>query len=119
MSRQGVPKDIIYRKAFPQFAWGTLKNPKTIKGPNGLELLADGWWGKARKIHYTADLTMSFLWGAICGFHHFIPFFYFCFFFPFLSHRAKRDSERCLKKYGPVWEEFVSTVPYTFIPGII
>eukprot|EP00759_Apiculatamorpha_spiralis_P058417 PhF_6_TR9201/c0_g1_i2/m.14407/K00223/ERG4; Delta24(24(1))-sterol reductase len=35
MMRQGVSKEVIYRKSFPQLPWGILENPKTIKGPAG------------------------------------------------------------------------------------
>lgn len=39
-----------------------------------------GWWAKARKIHYTADVVFSLVWGAACGFTHFLPYFYTLFF---------------------------------------
>eukprot|EP00760_Papus_ankaliazontas_P010317 PhM_4_TR14252/c0_g1_i1/m.8664/K00223/ERG4; Delta24(24(1))-sterol reductase len=117
MMRQGVPSDVIKRRTFPQLPWGTIDNPRTIKGAAG-ELFCDGWWAWGRKIHYTADLTMAFLWGAACGFNNFIPFFYFCFFLSHLVHRAFRDDERCHKKYGKMWDEFCNRVPYIFIPYV-
>eukprot|EP01012_Entosiphon_sulcatum_P025037 TRINITY_DN3029_c0_g1_i1.p1 TRINITY_DN3029_c0_g1~~TRINITY_DN3029_c0_g1_i1.p1 ORF type:complete len:481 (+),score=102.93 TRINITY_DN3029_c0_g1_i1:27-1445(+) len=108
----------IPRNTFPQLPWGTLHNPKYIKTKNGGTLLTDGWWGIARKIHYTADLYMALSWGMICGFNVFLPFFYFCFFLGVLTHRVTRDMERCAKKYGDDWKEYCRRVPYIFIPYV-
>nr|CAG8561279.1 1099_t:CDS:2 [Entrophospora candida] len=81
-------------------------------------LLTSGWWGIARKIHYTADLLMAFDWGFITGFNTLIPFFYPVFFVVVLTHRVTRDMERCSRKYGNDWQEYCKRVPYIFIPGI-
>lgn len=104
--------------AFPQFSNGTINNPSFITTKCGSKLLIDGWWIVARKIHYTADLTMALIWGLSCGFSSFIPYFYFFFFLTHLLHRAKRDNERCSKKYGKDWDKYCKLVPYTFIPYI-
>ncbi len=61
---------------------------------------------------------MALLWGFACGTTHFIPFFYFCFFFGILTHRVSRDEERCSKKYGALWQQYIKTVPYRFIPFV-
>lgn len=119
MKRQGVDDAIIRRKTFPQLPYGYIENPKTLRSPDGkLELFCDGWYQYGRKIHYTVDMCMSFMWGASCGFTHFIPFFYFCFFFSHLTHRQARDDERCQKKYGKLWDAYVYHVPYKFIPYV-
>jgi delta24(24(1))-sterol reductase len=67
--------------------WGILENPKFIKAKCGSTLLIDGFWKYARKIHYTADMTMALLWGLCCGFDSFIPYIYFFFFVSMLLHR--------------------------------
>lgn len=109
----------IERKwAFPQLPWGTLKDPKYLTTKAGSCLLVDGWWGKARKIHYTADLTMALVWGLSCGFGSFIPYFYFFFFLAHLVHRVTRDMERCAKKYGDDWVRYCKQVPWIFVPYI-
>jgi len=108
----------IPRHSFPQLPWGTLENPTFIKTQHGNLLLTGGWWGIARKIHYTADLIMAFAWAFITGFETIIPFFYPIFFVIVLIHRVSRDMHRCARKYGKDWEEYCKKVPYIFIPGI-
>lgn len=108
----------IERSTFPQLPWGTLKNPSYIKTEQGSLLLTGGWWGIARKIHYTADLMMAFSWGGITGFGSFIPYFYVVFFIAVLTHRVSRDMQRCSAKYGRDWERYCKQVPYIFIPYV-
>jgi len=113
MQRQGT---FVQRWwAFPQLPWGTLYNPKHIKTDEGNLILIDGWFRYARKIHYSADLTMALCWGLACG-YAVLPYFYFVFFFFMLSHRGTRDMERCSQKYGKYWDKYCETVPYIFIP---
>lgn len=115
MQKRGT---FVKRKAFPQLPWGTLKNPRVIETKHGSELLADGWWRYARKIHYSCDVVMALSWGLICGFHTLLPFFYVIFFVGMISHRARRDIHRCKQKYGDDWERYTKTVPWLFIPFI-
>ena len=117
MKREGVPEEIIQRRTFPRLAWGYIENPRTVKSDRG-ELFVDGWYRFGRKIHYTVDIVMSFLWGLSCGLGGFIPYFYFIFFTLMLMHRNRRDEDKCKSKYGPLWEEYCKAVPYKFIPGI-
>src|SRR5690606_18331478 len=93
----------IERKAFPQLPWGTLENPRYMDTAVGSKLLVDGWWAYARKIHYTADILMALSWGLICGFDHYLPFFYVTFFTIMIVHRNGRDVARCRQKYGADW----------------
>jgi delta24(24(1))-sterol reductase len=108
----------IERRTFPQLPWGTLRDPPYIKTAQGSLLLTGGWWGIARKIHYTADLMMAFSWGGITGFGSFIPYFYLLFFIAVLTHRVSRDMQRCSAKYGRDWERYCQRVPYIFIPYV-
>ncbi|KAI8384383.1 ergosterol biosynthesis ERG4/ERG24 [Radiomyces spectabilis] len=115
MEQNGI---FFTRNAFPQLPWGHLKNPSYIKTKHGNLLLTSGWWGIARKPHYTADLMMAISWGLITGFGSFLPYFYFCFFVCVLTHRVSRDMERCASKYGDDWVLYCQKVPYIFIPFI-
>ncbi|ODA83722.1 hypothetical protein RJ55_02237 [Drechmeria coniospora] len=110
--------NLVFRNAFPQVPWQTLKNPKTIRTAQGT-ILVDGWYGLARKIHYTADAWFAISWGLITGFRSPFPWFYPLFFVCMISHRAWRDIHRCRTKYGDAWLEYERRVPYLFIPYVI
>jgi len=106
------------RKTFPQLPGGTVKNPKFIQTSQGNKLLIDGWWAYARKPNYTADFVQAFTWSLCAGFVTPIVYYYPVFFFAVLVHRTTRDFERCHRKYGKDWEEYMRVVPYKFIPGV-
>lgn len=104
------------RNTFPQVPWQTLENPRTIETGLGDKILADGWYGLARKVHYTCDVYFALNWGLITGFASPFPWFYPVFFVTMIAHRAWRDISRCRHKYGEAWTEYERMVPYLFIP---
>ena len=108
----------VPRRSFPQLPWGTLENPRYLQTVHGSKLLIDGWWRYARKIHYTADVLMALSWGLICGFDHFLPYFYVTFFVLMIAHRAHRDLDRCKRKYGEDWDRYRKEVPWLFVPYV-
>ena len=108
----------VRRRAFPQLPWGTLRDPRHLRTEAGSRLLVDGWWRYARKPHYTADALMALSWGLICGFDHFLPYFYAVFFAVMILHRAHRDVARCRKKYGADWDRYRDEVPYLLVPKL-
>ncbi|KAJ5576372.1 C-24(28) sterol reductase [Penicillium sp. DV-2018c] len=114
--RQQERGTMVARNTFPQLPWQTLKNPKTLTADDGSKILIDGWYGKARKIHYTCDLYFALNWGLITGFSSPFPWFYPLFFACMITHRALRDIQRCRQKYGETWLEYERRVPYLFIP---
>jgi Delta24(24(1))-sterol reductase len=111
-------KTYVKRNTFPQLPWGVIDNPKYLNTEHGNKLLVDGWYRYARKIHYTADILMALIWGMSCGYHHFLPYFYVCFFTGMIIHRYFRDQHRCRKKYGKDWDKYCEIVPYVFIPYV-
>ncbi|KAF1913999.1 ergosterol biosynthesis ERG4/ERG24 family-domain-containing protein [Ampelomyces quisqualis] len=106
------------RTTFPYFKYGRIANPKTITTKSGSKILADGWYGKARKIHYTCDFFFAISWGLITGFKSPFPWFYSVFFGCMIVHRAIRDIQRCRDNYGEAWAEYERQVPYLFIPYV-
>jgi len=109
---------VVWRKTFPQVPWQTVENPTVIETPQGT-ILVDGWYGLARKIHYTADTWFAMSWALITGFKSPFPWFYPIFFVCMIAHRAWRDIHRCRTKYGDAWLEYERRVPYLFIPYVI
>jgi 7-dehydrocholesterol reductase len=81
-------------------------------------LLTSGWWGLARHFNYTADLIGSFCYCVPCGFHDFMPWWYFVFMTWLLNHRGNRDNQRCGVKYGKYWQQYCKEVPYKLIPYV-
>lgn len=114
--RQEERGTLLNRRTFPQLPWQKVENPQTIKTKTGGTILVDGWYGYARKIHYTCDLYFALSWGLITGFASPYPWFYAFFFCPMILHRAYRDNERCQERYGEAWTEYRRRVPYLFIP---
>lgn len=109
---------MVMRKSFPQLPYQTLHNPHTIESAVGDKILADGWYGKARKLHYTCDFYFANMWGLVCGFSSPFPWFYPFFFTCMIIHRALRDIEKCRNKYGDAWKQYEKEVPYLFIPYV-
>ena len=62
---------------------------------------------------------MALSWGLIAGFDSVLPYWYFAFFLVVLVHRVSRNERYCAQKYGPLWEEYCTRVPYCFIPGLV
>lgn len=117
--RQQIKGTYVKRFAFPQLPWGTIENPKYLKTESGSYLLTDGWWQYARKIHYTCDIIMAFIWALSCGFSGILPYYYPVFFVIMILHRYTRDTERCKLKYGKDWDKYCGIVKYAFIPYVI
>jgi Delta24(24(1))-sterol reductase len=66
--RQMERGQLIERKTFPQLPWRIIENPRAIETKTGDRILADGWFGLARKPHYPCDAFFAMSWGLITGF---------------------------------------------------
>ncbi|KAK3326496.1 Delta(24(24(1)))-sterol reductase [Apodospora peruviana] len=109
----------VKRNSFPQVPWQSIENPKTIETNVGNKILCDGWYGLARKVHYTCDVYFAVTWALVAGFKSPFPWFYPIFFCCMITHRCIRDIERCRNKYGDAWKEYERRVPYLLIPYVI
>ncbi|KAJ5291233.1 ERG4/ERG24 ergosterol biosynthesis protein [Penicillium angulare] len=109
----------VKRNTFPQLPWQEIHNAKTIVSENGDTILADGWYGLARKVHYSCDMFFAISWGLITGFESPFPWFYPVFFCIMITHRVWRDVNKCRYKYGAAWTQYEKQVPYLFIPYVV
>merc|ERR1719215_1487483 len=88
------------------------------------KLLVSGWWGLARKINYTGDWLMAWMWSVATGCPGFgkgtvVTYFYPIYFAVLLIHRAGRDDHFCSQKYREGWQEYKKRVPYVFVPVLL
>jgi len=92
---------------------GTLKTHTSL-------LLASGWWGVARHMQYTFELMAAWSWGLLGNVYSngLLPLFYPVFLTILLVHRALRDEEKCLAKYGKDYQRYMAMVPYKIVPYI-
>ena len=90
-----------------------------LETKRGTKLITSGWWGAARKINYIGDWLITLSWCMLCGFNSPVPYFQAVYFLILLIHRAIRDDQMCLEKYGDDWVEYKRQVPYMFIPNVI
>jgi Delta24(24(1))-sterol reductase len=116
MAAREKPTGVVFTLELPG---ATLKNPKFLTTATGSTLLVDGWYGVARKIHYTSDICMALAWGLACGFDSFLPYLYVTFFTVMIGHRWMRDDARCAAKYGADWTRYTAQVPYVFVPYLL
>jgi len=117
-----------FRKDPTAHIWG--ETPKVIEtGIKGKDLLISGWWGIARKINYLGDILIAISWSQPCGLlpsisglpqwlSFILAYFYPIYLTTLLFFRAKRDDDRCRKKYGKVWDDYCRKVKYIIIPYI-
>jgi 7-dehydrocholesterol reductase len=110
--------------------WG--KDPRYIKAQytvvddHGNEstrtslLLASGFWGVARHFHYVFELIAAWTWCLSANplVNGVLPLAYAVFLTTLLINRARRDEEKCQKKYGKYYEEYSQLVPYLILPGV-
>jgi len=84
----------------------------------GQKLLINGWWGWVRKPNYVFELILAFCFCCCHGFQSVLPYTYFIILFGLLICRIYIDEERCMKKYGQLYEDYKNIVKYKLIPYI-
>lgn len=116
---------------------------KYMETASGSKLLISGWWGTARHINYLGDWIMAWSYclptgvagyviqhnsplssqteavqGEARGWGMLVTYFYILYFAILLVHRASRDEQMCMRKYGKDWVEYKKKVPSVLLPGI-
>ena len=82
-------------------------------------LLVNGFWGLSRHINYLGEILMAT--GIIlCVGHPFMlwPWLYPLYYVALLFPRQMADDKRCALKYGALWDQYLTKVPYRIIPYI-
>ena len=69
---------------------------------------------------YSFELTAAWSWGFLANpsKNGPLPLFYAAFLTILLIHRAARDEEKCLKKYGKYYEQYMAAVKYKIVPYV-
>lgn len=93
-----------------------ITNHDGTKTPKKSILLTSGFWGVSRHFQYVFELTAAYSWCALAN--NGIAMFYAVFLTILLIHRAHRDEEKCLKKYGEGYKRYMAEVKYKIIPFI-
>jgi delta14-sterol reductase len=92
--------------------------PETITDGNRT-LLVNGFWGLSRHINYLGEILMAT--GIILCVGHptmLWPWLYPLYYVVLLFPRQIDDDKRCAAKYGALWQQYLTKVPYRIIPGI-
>jgi 7-dehydrocholesterol reductase len=106
----------------PQFIRASYKTTTAEGGTETREslLLVSGYWGVARHFQYFFELMAAWSWCLLAGgfTHNLVSCTYCVFLTILLIHRAYRDQQKCLAKYGAAYEEYMRLVPYKIFPYV-
>lgn len=80
------------------------------------QFLVSGLWGIVRHPNYIGELMMAYSWG--CFTNTYAGFVYPIYLTILLCHRCKRDEDKCYKKYGNSYNNYVDKVPFYILPRI-
>lgn len=114
---RGANMQKYYFKRFPErkFLWIT---PVTITDGNKT-LLVNGFWGISRHINYLGEILMASGIVIATGYYNtFWPWLYPLYYVLLLFTRQWDDDRRCAAKYGSLWAEYKTRVPWRIIPYI-
>ena len=83
-------------------------------------LVCSGWWGWSRHPQYAFEMATAWTWGLLgCPWqNHGTSCLYGIFITCLLIQRAGRDEEKCLKKYGKHYLEYMHRVPWKILPWV-
>jgi delta14-sterol reductase len=90
--------------------WG--RQPETVGG----RLLISGFWGIGRHLNYTGEILIYVAFASTTGLQSPVPYLLPLWLIALLAHRAWRDEQRCLAKYGSLWELYTRRVRFRMLP---
>ena len=82
-------------------------------------LLVSGFWGVSRHVNYLGEILMAT--GLTLALGHpgvWTVWLYPLYYVALLVPRQIDDDRRCAAKYGALWKEYCSRVPYRIVPRI-
>jgi len=92
---------------------------RAMTSDQGKSLLINGFWGFSRHVNYLGEILMAVGLALSLGYPTFwAPWLYPVYYIFLLFPRQKDDDRRCKAKYGSLWEEYCTQVPYKIIPLI-
>jgi 7-dehydrocholesterol reductase len=113
---------LIWRKQ-PVYVAAKWQQVDAITGKTSTKkslLLASwGYWGAARHLDYLFELMAAYSWCLLANSarNRALPMLYCSFLTVLLLHRAKRDEEKCLAKYGKDFKQHMQLVPWRMLPN--
>jgi delta14-sterol reductase len=82
-------------------------------------LLVNGFWGLSRHINYLGEILMATGIILCTGYPGLLwPWLYPLYYVLLLFTRQADDDKRCSSKYGALWKEYKTKVPWRIIPHI-
>ncbi len=82
-------------------------------------LLVSGFWRVSRHVNYLGEILMATgLTLALGRPDVWTTWLYPLYYVALLVPRQVDDDRRCALKYGPLWREYCSKVPYRIVPGV-
>ena len=114
---RGANLQKYYFKKDPQRIFLGIAPVPVTDGKNAL--LVNGFWGISRHINYLGEILMACGIILCTGYPAMIwPWLYPLYYVVLLVTRQRDDDERCMLKYGDLWEVYKEKVPYRIIPFI-
>ena len=118
MLARGANMQKFYFKTDPERDFLGMFVAKTIEG-EGRQILCGGFWGVARHVNYLGEILMATGLALALGRPGEIgPWLYPVFYLFLLIPRERDDDRRCAEKYGALWDEYRSRVPWRIVPGV-
>lgn len=114
---RGANMQKYYFKKYPSRPFLGLRPEVISDGKKNV--LVNGFWGLSRHINYFGEILMATGIVLSTGYpSSLISWLYPLYYVALLFPRQLADDKRCRVKYGKLWDQYVTKVPYKIIPFI-